>query len=96
MALKTASQRVLDRFEGDLRDIDGVRRVWVGSSETAVQYWILLDQARQEWIERVFDLERELVLQLAPTPVDVFVYGADEVDPSRLPGGEARFERSTR
>jgi hypothetical protein len=95
MALKT-SQRVLDRFEGDLRNVDGVRHVWIGNSETAIQYWILLDQARQEWLERIFDLERDLVLQLAPTPVDVFVYGADEVDVSSLPDWETRFERSAR
>jgi hypothetical protein len=90
----TAIAEAINQFTQGVKGLKSVRRVWVPESRSVIQYWILLDEGRPEWIDEVLDLERELLTALQDAaPIEVLVYGADEVDESLLPSGKTVYER---
>src|SRR4051812_2227001 len=80
-------------FQRGIRAVPGIQRVWLPGSPTAIQIWVLLDQATPDVVEQVFELERELVRRVASRPIEVLVYGEDEIDAAHLPGGRTIYER---
>ena len=84
--------KAFEEFQRKVREAPGVRRFWMSESVAVPQFWILLERAQPQWVENIFQIERELVHDVAPSPVEVFVYGADEVDVALLPEGETLFE----
>ncbi len=91
----TGDTIAIRELQRGLQAIAGVRRIWLPEAQSSIQIWVLLDQATPEAIEQVFDLERAHLRRPTNPPIEVLVYGADEVDSTRLPGGQTLFERPT-
>ena len=91
------AQAIVDafiRFQNALWELEGVQKLWRADDALPWQFWVLLAQATPELRHRVYALERELICAFGPVPVEVLVYGADEVDTNLLPGGRVLFNRA--